>query len=320
MDMKILIIADPLDTLKAAGDTGLAFAQKALKSQAFVHWCTPKDLSLMSGVPYVTANPLNPFSPKEQPESDLPEVLRLDSFDTIWVRKDPPFDSIYLSMCWILTLVQTKVLILNSPSHLLHYHEKLLPFLAFQEGDLNEDQLIPTFLSLGNKIEGNFGDGQLVSKPWMGHGGQGVNIHPSLEDLLHKAKTFSEPMMIQPLVKAVQQTGDRRVFFLEGKYVGSFVRIPQDGSYISNMAQGGSVRSQALTEVEQKTIHDVENFLIRHSIFLVGIDLLDGKVSEMNITAPTGAFPLLELEQIDLPQLYFSAVKKRLKEFKSNLK
>jgi glutathione synthase len=165
----------------------------------------------------------------------------------------------------------------------------MLPFEAVELGFLNENEVIPTFIVGGNRhlVPKSFPRGESVIKPWLGHGGKGV------EKIAAPASPKAWQMM-QPLLP-VEKTGDRRVFFLNGQRIGDFVRYPAEGKIQANLAQGGRAALQDLSKKESAICEKVGQFLQEKGILFAGIDLLGERLSEVNITSPTGFAALAQL-------------------------
>lgn len=282
--MQFLIIGDPIAKLKPKTDTSLSFMREALSRGYEVHWCTSEDLFLWENRLWVRVEKAVSCESGQYPQTETVEEPQIvNSYDSVWIRKDPPFDQSYLSLCWLLALEENNVPMINKPSVLLRYHEKLLPFEALDRGYLTEEEIIPTFLPTGRRmhVPENFPRVECVTKPWLGFGGQDVKKIPS-------PQTQEPYTILQPLQKNIATMGDRRAFFIDGVCVGSFVRLPPPGEVKSNIASGGTGVLREPTKREKDIIHRLENFLKDIGVAFAGVDILDEKVSEINITSPTG--------------------------------
>ena len=105
--------------------------------------------------------------------------------------------------------------------------------------------------------------------------------------------------MVQPYLEEIVEQGDRRVFFLDGELLAEFVRFPKEGGFIANLAQGGSAKKVPLSDVERAVCDRLGKFLKHTGIVFAGADLIGSKVSEVNITSPTGLCSLHALEGND---------------------
>src|SRR5262249_54397303 len=157
---------------------------------------------------------------------------------------DPPFDGEYVRLCWLLALGESKAWMLNWPSLLLRYHEKLVPLEALAQGFLRQEDLIPSHIGAHESavefVQRN-GFKDVVAKPFLGFGGAGVQLLKAEEFIGRGGKRGEvEDLLVQPFREEVKRQGDRRVFFLDGEILAHFVRKPKEGGFISNLAQGGT--------------------------------------------------------------------------------
>lgn len=282
--MNFLIIGDPLKNLKAATDTSLSIAREMLQRSYVVHWATPEDLFLWEGRIFARVENFTGCNDKSLPSTELlKETQALNSYDAVWIRKDPPFDTNYIALCWLLALEEKNVPIINPPSVLLRYHEKLIPWEALESGHLETNEVIPSFLPMGRRfpVPEGFPKGEAVTKPFFGHAGKDVKRIPG-------PQTPEAQFFLQPLQKEVNRTGDRRVFFLDGEMIGSFVRMPPEGEIKSNIASGGTGILRDMNKKEIGITDRLGLFLKERGIIFAGADLMAEKISEVNITSPTG--------------------------------
>ncbi len=298
--MIFLIVADPIRNLKPKTDTSLALVREALMRGHSVHWTTAEDLILWEGRVLARVEEITGCAEHSHPVTEtVPEMQPLNSYDGVWIRKDPPFDASYVSLCWLLALEENNVPMMNRPSLLLRYHEKMLPFEAAEKGFLRREELIPTFLPTGRRLNlpRDFPSGECVTKPWLGHGGKGVT---RLE-----GPRSPEPFhFLQPLQKDITRTGDRRIFLLHGEVIGSFARMPAEGDIRSNIAAGGHGVLRDMTKKEAEIADRLGDFLKEIGIVFAGADMIGEKISEVNITSPTGFQTLHSIGGRRLAPLY----------------
>lgn len=298
--MRFLIVADPVDKLKPAGDSTLVIAREMLERRHIVHWGVPADLELERPARvFITSRPVTDCESGQAPRLGTADRLPLDRFHGVLIRKDPPFGRQYLRLCWLLSLAESKTWVFNSPRALLRYHEKLLPLEAVAQGFLKPTDVIPTFIgsspSVADALLGQPG-GDFVSKPFFGYAGRSVKRWKR-EALFAGRPLPGQPGDLwQPFLPEVHVHGDRRVFFLNGKLLAHFVRIPKEGDFVSNLAQGGSAESRPLRPVERRVLERLGRFLKAAGIELAGADLIGTRVSEVNVTSPTGLRSLEQLE------------------------
>jgi glutathione synthase len=302
MKKNILIIADPLEKVKPNSDSSLALAQVALESFWKVFWCESDNIHVIGEKIFVnnlfelTSVSISSINYKIENKKKIP----LSDFSYCFVRKDPPFDENYKDLCWILAS-QSEVKIINPAETLLAYHEKALQWRAFSERVLSSDEIIPTCLSSSiDIIEDYCNENQsilskgIVCKPWLGHGGESVELYKNKESLFVALKnilgnqTNLQRVMVQPFLEEIHSEGDRRVLIANGEIIGDFVRIPANGKIASNLAQGGRAVIRDMTLEQKEICQKIAVFLKQKNIGLAGLDLIGCRIGEINITSPTG--------------------------------
>lgn len=302
MKKKLLFIADSLKKVNLKSDSSLALAQVALEENWQVFWCEAENLHFINDELFVN----NLFEIISLSINNLNYELVNDTltpfatFDYCFIRKDPPFDESYKDLCWLLA-TQSKVKILNPPEMLLAYHEKSLQWKVYSAGAIKKENLIPTCLSSDPNLITSylelhrdlFSNG-IVCKPWLGHGGEDVQLFKSIEALSHflqqnLLKMTSLPKyLIQPYLQEIHEEGDRRVLIANGEIIGDFVRLPAHGKIASNLAQGGTAIIREMTTEQIDICKNVANYLKYNNIIFAGLDLIGTKIGEINITSPTG--------------------------------
>lgn len=280
-----LIIIDPIDKLQIPIDTSIFVGECALKRGISVYFATEFDLTIERSKVHVLASRANEVFVDKAPRLVAAEKKLLSDFAVIFIRKDPPFDPSYVKLCWLLATVSGKSLILNAPELLLRYHEKMLPIEGLAQGFLKKTDVTNTFLGDAAAARADLGDAPCILKPFLGHGGRGVEKHRA-SDLDDKKVTADT--LVQPYLSEIEKLGDFRVIFIQGKVRGFFSRFPKAGHYLSNVAQGGTPKLVSMSAAQKKTMDRVSKFLKKLGVYLAGVDLIGTKVSEINITSPSG--------------------------------
>jgi glutathione synthase len=221
-------------------------------------------------------------------EAGEPRELPLDHFHWIWMRKDPPVDEAYLYATQLLEMAEASgVRILNRPAALRAWNEKL--------GALRFSHLMaPSMVSARVEQLAAFASGheEVVLKPLAGRAGQGVvratAAAPGLKALLELV-TLQEtlPVMVQAFLPGVS-AGDKRILLVDGEPLGAVNRLPKAGEFRSNLALGGAPVAADLSDTEQRICAELAPVLRAEGLFFVGIDVIDGRLSEINVTSPTG--------------------------------
>ncbi|MGY3802773.1 ATP-grasp domain-containing protein [Pigmentibacter ruber] len=302
MKKKLLIIADKLEKVNLKSDSSIALAEAAITKNWEVFWCEDKNIHFLNEEIYL--NQLNEIKEinvnKINYEQRKQSLVSFSFFDYCFIRKDPPFNEEYKDLCWILA-TQTKVKIINPAEALLAYHEKALHWKALSSGVINKNNVISTCLSedifiIENYIKENenlFIEG-IVCKPWLGHGGEDVQLFSNLDHLINflaKHSTHNnlkQKYLVQPYLKEIHSEGDRRVIIADGVIIGDFVRIPEKGKIASNLAQGGTAILRDMSNEQIKICESIALFLKKMNIVFAGLDLIGNKIGEINITSPTG--------------------------------
>jgi glutathione synthase len=214
--------------------------------------------------------------------------LDLLEVDAILVRKDPPFDVEYLHLTQILDLVVGRTLVVNDPRGLRDANEKLF---ALRFADFMPPTLVTHDPDLVLGFVGEVG-GRAVLKPIDGAGGRGVVLlsvgDPNLRSLVDlQTAEGTRLVLVQEYLPMVRE-GDKRVLVLDGEPLGALLRVPREDDFRANIHVGGRVGPTRLTDGEQSLVRDVGSVLSEHGLWLVGLDLIGGKLIEINVTSPTG--------------------------------
>jgi glutathione synthase len=221
---------------------------------------------------------------------------RLEDFDAVFIRKDPPFDDSYLSLTYLLEPLAQKTFVVNHPRGIRNANEKLFIF--------NFPEFCPPSLASSNPEEIlQFQSQQkkdLVIKPLFEKGGQGVFLLKRSQRpapaLLEKASGQGKKMLVaQAFIPVRKGTGDKRILIWKEKVLGAFERIPRAGDFRSNLSLGGTFRACGLTGQEKKIVRRLIPTLHKEGLFLTGLDVRGEFLIEANVTSPAG---LVELDQL----------------------
>jgi len=325
-----LFIADPLPGLNPSFDTGLALLSESMGRGIECYWTTADGIFLDTNRVMASALLIEHAPEGEHPlPAGEATVFPVDTCQVVFIRKDPPFDAQYLSLCWLLNMLPSNVLITNKPSVLISHHEKCVPLLALKAGFLGPDDVIPSNIlfsqesyKIWRKKHQSKSASRWIVKPWLGHGGRGVRRAESfaeLDALLSDSTAFDDGCIVQPYHEMIEHTGDRRVFYLDGKIRGSFVRRAQAGQYVTNLAQGGYAEFVDMTEAEVALCERVARYLRSVGVDFAGIDVVDTRINEINITAPTGIRVLQKFTDMKLARDYIDVILGRLEKLREKV-
>ena len=295
--MKQLFVMDPIGLIKQKKDSSAALMEAAYRASIEIWICTPSDLQAKGAKARVAARKVVP-----EPWINIGEShdLDLNEFHCIWMRKDPPVDEAFLYATHLLEVAERDgVLVLNKPSSLRAWNEKL--------GALRFSTLMaPTLVaSRVNELK-DFAQeqGEVVLKPLGGKGGQGVirvaNAAKGLNALLELVTSQEQmPVMMQKFLPKVSE-GDKRILLVNGEPLGAINRKPKSGDFRSNLALGGQAEATELTKREKEICQELSSSLKDEGLFFVGIDVIGGMLSEINVTSPTGIREVEQLMKIPL--------------------
>jgi glutathione synthase len=288
--MRLLAIIDPPHLLKPQSDTTVAILDEALRRGHEASICEINDLWLR-GEPGADVRKVLASSRTTRPALTVADerVPRpLSAFHAVLMRKDPPFDPIYLWATQILEHARGKTLLLNDPRGLREANEKLY---IFHFPDLIPPTIVTRRLDEIRAFQEAQG-GQLVLKPLDGFGGaavfllkQGdVNSNALLETSTMNEKRWVMAQRYLPEGKR----GDKRILLLDGEPLGALLRVPAENDLRSNMAVGGAPAETTLTERDHEIIARVRPRLQQDGLHFVGLDVIGDYLSEVNVTSPTG--------------------------------
>ena len=312
MALTVAVQMDPIQRIKIAGDSTFALLLEAeRRGHRLVHY-GPERLSMRDGV--VTA-PVEPLSVRDA-EGDhatlgAPVRTNLADMDVILMRQDPPFDIAYITATHLLERLPPTTLVVNDPASVRNAPEKLFV--------LHYPALMPPTLISRDKAEIEAfrrEHGAVVMKPLHGHGGAAViRLLPddpnfgSVFDLF--SVTFREPWVIQRFLPRITE-GDKRIVLVEGEPLGAVNRVPAANDLRSNMVRGGAANATELSEREREICATIGPELKARGLILVGIDVIDGNLTEINVTSPTGIRAIRRLGGPDIAAATWDAIEGRL--------
>ena len=236
--------------------------------------------------------------------------VNLTDFDVVWLRQDPPFDMAYVTSTHLLDRIHGQVLVVNDPFWVRNHPEKLL-VLDFP--DLTPPTMIARDPGAIRAFRERHGD--IILKPLYGNGGAGVfHLRPDDPNLSSLLETFAginrEPMIAQKYLPAVVK-GDKRIILVDGEPVGAINRVPAAGEARSNMHVGGRPEKVGLTDREREICARIGPVLRDKGQIFVGIDVIDGWLTEINVTSPTGIQELERFDGVNAAALIWEAIERR---------
>ena len=311
MPLTVAVQMDPIAHIKIAGDSTFALLLEAqARGHRLLHY-TPDRLRLQGGRVEAMAEPLA-IQDVEGDHARLgePVLVDLSSIDVVLLRQDPPFDLAYVTTTHLLERIHPATLVVNDPRSVRDLPEKLF-VMDFPE--LMPPTLIARDRTAIEAFRREHGD--VVMKPLYGFGGAAVfKVGPSdpnfgsLFDLF--TTTLREPWVIQKFLPAVSR-GDKRIILVDGEARGAVNRVPAADDIRSNMVRGGAARETELTDREREICARIGPELKRRGLIFVGIDVIDGYLTEINVTSPTGIRAIKRLGGPDVAVAIWDAIESR---------
>jgi glutathione synthase len=308
--MKLLRIAvqmDPIEKVIVNHDTSLALMVEAQTRGHELWWFSPNDLYYETGTVKARARRVSvSFTEGAHYKTQEEAARAVDDFDVVLVRQDPPFDMAYVTNTYLLEL--TKTLVINPPRGIRNISEKM-SILQFPE--LTPKTWVGRDLDSLQAFAKRFD--QVVLKVLYLMGGDGViKLESGAPDFREKAAAFiaasgREPILAQEFLPAVTG-GDKRVFVLNGEPFAALRRMPKAGDFRANLHVGGVAVAGELDDADRAITAAVAPLLKREGIVFAGLDVIAGKLIEINVTSPTLAQELKRLSGLDLPKAFWDRV------------
>ena len=309
--MSFAIQMDPVASIDISGDSTFAMGLEAQSRGHNLWYYTPDKLSYIEGKITARGQSLQLFDNQDAFfTTGAIETRTLDEFDVILMRQDPPFDMAYITATHILERLPASTMVVNNPTEVRNAPEKLL---VTHYPDLLPATLISRDSDAIHTFRAKYKD--IIVKPLFGNGGAGVfRIQPNDQNLNSLLEMFfvnsREPVMVQAFLPAVRD-GDKRVILVNGEPVGAVNRIPNDGEARSNFHVGGTAAPAQLTAHDKHLCATIGPELKRRGLLFVGIDIIGGYLTEINVTSPTGIREIHRLSGIDIAALTIDAIEQQ---------
>ena len=313
MGLRVAVQMDPVERVNIDSDTTffMAMEAQARGHALFVH--QPEQLAVENGRVRTRARPMA-LRASRGDHVTLGEALVLDlhdDVDVILLRQDPPFDMAYVTSTYMLELVAKDTLVVNNPAEVRSAPEKLY---AQHFPDLQPPTLISADPAALHEFHRRHG--AVVLKPLHGNAGSGVvklgADDPNLDALLDLHRAIQrDPVVMQAFIPAVVQ-GDKRILVVDGEAVGAINRVPPPGSVRSNLGVGGSAEPVELSGRDREICAILGPELKRRGLIFVGLDVIGGYLTEINVTSPTGAQQLKRFGGGDAAAALWDAIARRL--------
>ena len=313
MSLVVAVQMDPMESISIAGDSTFAIMVSAQARGHRLYHYLASGLSYSAGKVRARARPLEvrPAAGDHFRYGDWLTLDLADAVDVVLMRQDPPFDLGYITATHLLERVQRQTLVVNDPASVRNAPEKLFV--------LDYERFMPPTLitrSLDETRAFQAEHGEIVVKPLYGNAGSavfrigrdGANLG-SLVELF--GEVWVEPFMVQAFLPQVSE-GDKRIVLVDGKVAGAINRVPGQGEIRSNLAAGGTAHATDLTARESEICDALGPELARRGLLFVGIDVIAGHLTEINVTSPTGIVAIDRFNGTDTPGLIWDAIERKV--------
>lgn len=282
--MRVLFVLDPLEQLQLETETSLLLAAEFQRRGHETWYSLEEDFTVTDQGVYTTAHKLNVL-PTGAPQAGEVQVEDASEFSLILMRQDPPVDAAYRFVAQALTSVGERAVVVNKPESVLAWNEKLLP-LHFP------DLCPPTLVSRHVEALEEFvrAQGTAVVKPISECSGRGIHVvtaetaPPVIRATLQRYP--GDPVIVQRYLPEVL-SGDKRLFLVGGECIGAVNRVPAAPDKLANIHQGARVEATALNARDRYVVERVGPFLRQHGLWLAGLDVIGGFLTEVNVTSPS---------------------------------
>jgi glutathione synthase len=316
--MRFVYVMDPMERVLPDRDTTFAIQRAAQRrGHASLH-CDPRDVFVADGDVWARVRVLTVSDRPPHFVLGAAQDLRLADVDCVAIRKDPPFNSEYLYVTLMLEKLRGRVLVVNDPRGLRDANEKLytLHFARHMPRTLVTSDRA-RILRFVHEL------GRGVVKPLDGAGGSGVmvvtkedrNTRSILDYITREGAVHA---MVQEYLPAVN-LDDKRVLLLEGEVLGAINRIARDDDVRSNIHAGGRVEPCNVTPEERAIVSDMAPRLAADGLIFVGLDFIGGKLTEVNVTSPTGIQELSQHTGRDEADRVIEWIERRASDFRPML-
>jgi glutathione synthase len=295
--LRLLYVMDPLARVLPDKDTTFAFMLEGQARGHAQYTCGLQDLFVARTVPQARARATQ--VQRAEPSHTLSEerTAPLGWFDVVFMRKDPPFDLAYFFATHVLGLADARAtLVVNDPRGLRDANEKLY---ALHFPGLIPESLVTAESARLKAFMDDLG-GEMIVKPLDGCGGAGVfHLHRgdrNLNAILEMSTADGTRLVMAQRYLPAARDGDKRIIVLNGEPLGAIWRIPREDESRGNIHVGGRVERAQVDAHDREICARMAPRLAADGLYFVGLDVIGGLVTEVNVTSPTG---VQEIDRLD---------------------
>ena len=299
--LRIGVVMDPVDKINIDKDTTFVLMLEAQRRGHEIYFMEIDDLFIRGGTPHGRYRRLEVARSAPHAQLSTERTGALEEFDSVWMRKDPPFDMKFFFTTHILSLIdQSKCFVLNSPKGLREANEKLY---ALRFPEQIPQTLVSSSISQLRVFMAELG-GEMIIKPLDGCGGSGVfylneqdrNTNSILEAATDNGKRL---VMGQRYLPEIRQ-GDKRIIVLNGEPLGAVLRVPLESETRGNIHVGGQCVKAEITDRDREICAALAPLLRSDGLYFVGLDVIGSFLTEVNVTSPTGIQEVNKLNRVCL--------------------
>lgn len=313
--VRVLVVMDPIAAIKPAKDTTLAMLLAAQQRGWELWYAEQRDLWLRDGVAHGRLRPIRVRNDlHDWFELDAAHTRALAEFDAILMRKDPPFDMEYIYTTYILERAEEQgVLVVNRPQGLRDMNEKV--FTAWFPQCCAPTLITRDMADMHAFLREHL---RIVCKPLYGMGGRSIfvvdrgdkNANVVFETMTEYGTRFA---IVQKYIPDIVATGDLRILVIDGEPAPyALARIPSESDHRGNLAAGARGEGRELNGRDRWLVSEIGPTLRQRGMLFVGLDVIGGYVTEINVTSPTGVRELDKQFGTEIAGLLMDAIQKRL--------
>lgn len=313
--LRVAVLMDPIESIKPAKDSTLAMMLAAQRRGYELFYLEQRDLWLRDGVAWGRVHPIEVRDDYEDWATlGAEHIERMSNMDVILMRKDPPFDMEYIYTTYILERAEADgVLVVNKPNGLRDMNEKV--FTAWFP-----QCCAPTLITrdMADMYAFLHEHGHIVCKPLYGMGGRSIfvikegdkNANVIFETMTEYGNRFA---IVQKYLPDIVETGDSRILIIDGEPAPyALARIPSATDNRGNLAAGAQGKGRELNERDRWLVSQIGPTLRERGMLFIGLDVIGGFVTEINVTSPTGIRELDKQFNCDIASLLMDAIEKRV--------
>jgi glutathione synthase len=309
--MKVGFQVDELSKLNVKTDSTLPLIVESQKRKHKNFCFLPSSLTYKNNYLYAKAREIL-FKNNKLPNYALgkEQHLRVDQFNYVFIRQDPPYNMEYLSSLHLLEQVKGSTRFINNPKGIRNAPEKI--------SMLAHKKIIPPTIITRSKTEVESflkKYGKSVIKPLYGNGGESIfllnkndaNYNQIVERFIDNS---NEPFIVQKFLSEIRN-GDKRIIIIDGEPIAALRRIPRNNEIRSNIHVGGNCEKIQISKNDLRICNEIKQFLKNEDLFFVGIDIIGKYLTEINVTSPTCIQEIKKFHKIDISKIIWDQITKK---------